>query len=45
MSSIIQFKNISKNFKISTRKKGVNAFVGFFKREKKIIEALKDASF
>ncbi len=45
MSSIIQFNDICKDFKISVRKKGVNAFVGFFKREKKIVEALKNVSF
>ena len=46
MEKIIKFKNISKNFKISVRKKGVkSALVGFFKRETKIIEALKDVSF
>ena len=45
MSKVIQFNNICKDFKISTRKKGVNAFVGFFKREKKTIEALKNVSF
>ncbi len=45
MSSIIQFNNVCKDFKVSVRKKGVNAFVGFFKREKKIVEALKNVSF
>ena len=45
MSKIIQFNNICKDFKIMAKKKGVNAFVGFFKREKKIIEALKNVTF
>ena len=45
MSKIIQFSNICKDFKISQRKKGVNAFLGFFKREHKTIEALKNVSF
>ncbi len=45
MSKIIQFNNICKDFKILTKKKGVNAFVSLFKREKKIIEALKNVSF
>ncbi|MBR2970142.1 MAG: ATP-binding cassette domain-containing protein [Clostridia bacterium] len=42
---MIQFNNICKDFKIMAKKKGVNAFVGFFKREKKIIEALKNVTF
>lgn len=43
MSKIIEFKNISKNFKIWTKKgKG---FSSLFRREKKIIPALDDVSF
>lgn len=46
MSKIIQFKNISKSFKISVRKKEEkSSFLGLFKRETKIIEALKNVSF
>ncbi len=46
MSKIIQFNNINKNFKISQRKKGFkNVILGFFKREHKTIEALKNVSF
>ncbi|MBE7076956.1 MAG: ATP-binding cassette domain-containing protein [Clostridiales bacterium] len=46
MSNIIQFNNICKDFKISVRKKGIkNALIGFFKREHKTIEALKNVSF
>lgn len=45
MSKIIQFNNICKDFKLSVRKKGVNAFVGFFRRERKTINALQNVSF
>lgn len=46
MSKIIQFDNICKDFNISIRKKGFkNAILGFFKREHKTIEALKNVSF
>ncbi len=46
MSKIIQFSNISKDFKISIRKKGIKgALLGLFKREQKTIEALKNVSF
>ena len=44
MSKIIEFNNICKNFKISTKKKG-NVILNFFKREHKTIEALKNVSF
>ena len=44
MSKIIEFNNICKNFKISVKKKG-NVILNFFKREHKIIEALKNVSF
>lgn len=43
MSKIIEFKNISKDFKIWT-KKG-NGFINLFRREKKIINALQDINF
>lgn len=43
MSKIIEFKNISKDFKIWTKKgKG---FINLFRREKKIINALSGISF
>jgi len=46
MSKIIQFENICKNFKISIRQKGLKgALIGIFKRQHKIVEALKNASF
>lgn len=46
MSKIIQFNNISKNFKIAIRKKGIKGtLLGLFKREHKTIEALKNVSF
>ena len=43
MSKIIEFKNISKDFKIWT-KKGAG-FINLFRREKKIINALKEIDF
>lgn len=45
MSKIIQFNNICKNFTVSLKKTNVNPLIGFFKREKKTIEALKNVSF
>ena len=46
MTKIIKFSGICKDFKISQRKKGVKGFfAGLFKREKKIVHALKDVSF
>lgn len=44
--SIIKFNNISKDFKISVREKGVwGAIKGLFKRKYKIVQALKNVSF
>ena len=44
--SFIEVKSISKTFKIAKRKSGVkNAIKSFFKREYKIVEAIKDVSF
>lgn len=44
--NIIHVKNISKEFKISKRDAGIkNAIKSFFKREYKIINALKEVSF
>ena len=46
MTKIIEFQNVCKEFKISTRKKGVlEAIKALFKPNKKIIHALKDVSF
>ena len=46
MSKIIQFNNICKEFKISIRKKGIwGSIKGLFKRDYKIVQALKDVSF
>ena len=45
MSKIIQFNNICKDFKISAKPKTKNVFLKLFKREHKIIEALKNVSF
>lgn len=43
---IIKFNNISKDFKISIRQKGVwGAIKGLFKRKYKIVHALSDVSF
>lgn len=44
MSKIIEFKQISKDFKILTKKKG-KGLVNMFRREKKIIKALNNISF
>lgn len=46
MSKIIEFKEISKDFKISVKKKGKKkSFFDLFRREKKIINALTNVSF
>ena len=46
MSKIIKFNGISKEFKISQKKKGVKGILAnLFKREKKIIHALSDVTF
>lgn len=46
MTKIIEFDNICKDFKISIKGKGLlGAFKGLFKRQHKIINALKDVSF
>lgn len=46
MSKIIQFKDVSKDFKISLRAKGIKgAITGLFKRKKQTIHALKNVSF
>lgn len=46
MSKIIEFKEISKDFKISVKKKSEKkSFLNLFKREKKIIPALSKVSF
>lgn len=44
MSKIIQFNQISKDFKIWTKKKGTK-FTSIFRRDKKIIKALDNISF
>ena len=44
MSKIIQFKEISKDFKILTKKKK-NGFLNLFRRDKTIVHALKNISF
>lgn len=44
MSKIIEFKNISKDFKILTKKKG-KGFFNLFRRDKQIIHALSDINF
>lgn len=44
MSKIIEFKNISKDFKVWTKKKG-KGFFNLFRRDKKIISALNNISF
>ena len=46
MSKIIEFKQISKDFKISVKNKDTKkSFINLFKREKKIINALSNVSF
>ena len=46
MSKIIEFKEISKDFKISVKNKDKKkSFTNLFKREKKIIKALSNISF
>ena len=46
MSKIIEFKEISKDFKISVKKKGnKKSFLNLFRREKKVIKALSNVSF
>lgn len=46
MSKIIEFKEISKDFKISVKNKDKKkSFINLFKREKKIISALSNVSF
>ena len=46
MSKIIEFKEISKDFKISVKNKDKKkSFLNLFKREKKIIKALSNISF
>ena len=46
MSKIIEFKEISKDFKISVKNKDKKkSFINLFKREKKIIKALSNISF
>lgn len=44
MSKIIEFKEISKEFKIYAKKKG-KGFINLFRRDKKIINALSNISF
>lgn len=44
MSKIIEFQNISKDFKVWTKKKGKGLF-NLFRREKKIINALSNINF
>ena len=44
MSKIIEFKNISKDFKVWTKKKGKRV-LNLFRRDKKIIPALNNISF
>ena len=46
MSKIIEFKEISKDFKISVKKKDKKkSFINLFRREKKIISALSNVNF
>lgn len=46
MSKIIEFKEISKDFKISTKKKGnKKSFLDLFRREKTVVKALTNVSF
>lgn len=46
MEKIIQFSNVSKNFKIALRKPGFfNSIKSLFHREHKVIDALKNVSF
>ena len=46
MSKIIEFKEISKDFKISTKKKGKKkSFLDLFRREKAVVKALTNVSF
>ena len=46
MSKIIEFKEISKDFKISVKNKDKKkSFINLFRREKKIIKALSNISF
>ena len=45
MSKIIEFKEISKDFKIAAKSKNKNFFLKWFKRDKKIIKALTNVSF
>lgn len=46
MTKIIEFDSICKDFKISIKGKGLKgAIKGFFKRQYKVINALKDVSF
>ena len=46
MSKIIEFKEISKDFKISVKKKDKkNPLLNLFRREKKVIKALSNVSF
>ena len=44
MSKIIEFKEISKDFKIWAKRKG-KGFINLFKRDKKIVKALTNISF
>ena len=44
MSKIIEFQNISKDFKVWTKKKG-KGFLNLFRRDKKIINALNNINF
>ena len=45
MSKIIQFNNISKDFKIRTKSKEKNFFKRLFSKNRKIVQALKNVSF
>lgn len=45
MSKIIQFSNISKDFKIRTKSKEKNFFKRLFSRNTKIVQALKNVNF
>ena len=46
MAKIIKFDNICKDFKLSLRKKGLKgSIVGLFKRQYKVVSALKNVSF
>ena len=45
MAKIIKFNEISKEFKILQKKKDAKGFFAMFKRQKKIIHALKNVSF